>query len=456
MRRILPYFLLFSSLVACVQSQATSPGKLDVSGAWLLREQISDEVQVRRMNLQVGRFSNRITGQVGASKIEGSISDSGITLKTLTSSGKVLATYTGEAVSGALKGNGDWGTMKMQWSARRPAARPEGSSRTHTFSPTEFQRTFSYAIPPVLRIFPGDTVQTKSIDAAGTDENSMHRSFGGDPLTGPFYVENALPGDTLVIKLNRIRTNRDWAWSGRLVVGNALAPDYLMNMNRVKDFNSRWKIDKTRGIVYLDTPTNPLKGFSVPLQPMLGSVGVAPAGHDVIRTVDSGAFGGNMDYNQMREGTTLYLPVFHEGALLFMGDGHAAQGDGELTGDALETSMEFEFTVDLIPEKSIEMPRLENNEFLMAVGIGGSLDQALQVATTEMARWLESDYKLNSHESAMVLGSAMKYDVADLGFDAGEHRRQSPESRTGDAETSVIGPTEETEGTLNPLSRLYV
>ena len=147
---------------------------------------------------------------------------------------------------------------------------------------------------------------------------------------------------------------------------------------------------------------------------MLGCVGVAPPGRDVIRTGDSGVFGGNMDYNQIREGTTVYLPVFHDGALLFMGDGHAAQGDGELTGDALETSMEFEFTVDLISEKSIGAPRAENAEYLMAIGIGGSLDQALQRATTEMARWLEGDYKLNSTESAMILGFAVKYDVADL------------------------------------------
>ena len=121
-----------------------------------------------------------------------------------------------------------------------------------------------------------------------------------------------------------------------------------------------------------------------------------------------------MDYNQLREGTTIYLPVFHDGALLFMGDGHAAQGDGELTGDALETSMEFEFTVDVIPGKSVGTPRAENSEYLMAIGIGGSLDQALQRATSEMARWLEGDYKLNNNESAMILGFALKYDVADL------------------------------------------
>jgi amidase len=416
MRRVL-FSLLISllwlgSLTAAALAQAAGAKGSDISGAWILIELFPDETHTHRMSLQVA--DNKITGQSGQSKIEGTIEGSVITLKWLTPDGRVDATYTGKAQDGALKGEGDWGGIKLQWSARRSVTRPESGPRTHTFTPTEFHRTFSYAIPPALRIFPGDTVKTKSVDAGGADENSVRRSMGGNPLTGPFYVEGAVPGDTLVVKLNRVRTNREWAGSGQSVVGNALAPGYLMNLRRAQNFSSRWKLDREKGVAYLEKPTDPLKGFTVPLQPMLGCVGVAPPGRDVIRTADSGVFGGNMDYNQIREGTTVYLPVFHDGALLFMGDGHAAQGDGELTGDALETSMEFEFTVDVISEKSIGTPRAENAEYLMAIGIGGSLDQALQRATTEMARWLEGDYKLNSTESAMILGFAVKYDVADL------------------------------------------
>jgi acetamidase/formamidase len=416
MRRVL-FSLLISllwlgSLTAAALAQAAVAKGADISGAWILIELFPDETHTHRMSLQVA--DNKITGQSGQSKIEGTIEGSVITLKWMTSDGRVDATYTGIQQDGALKGEGDWGGVKLQWSARRPATRPEGGPRTHTFTPTQFHRTFSYAIPPALRIFPGDTVKTKSVDAGGTDENSVRRSMGGNPLTGPFYVEGAVPGDTLVIKLNRVRTNRDWAQSGQMIMANALDPWSLMNLKRAQNFSSRWKLDSEKGVAYLEKPTDPLKGFTVPLQPMLGCVGVAPPGRDVIRTADSGVFGGNMDYNQIREGTTVYLPVFHDGALLFMGDGHAAQGDGELTGDALETSMQFEFTVDVISEKSIGTPRAENAEYLMAIGIGGSLDQALQRATTEMARWLEGDYKLNSTESAMILGFAVKYDVADL------------------------------------------
>jgi amidase len=405
--------ILFALLLTGLLSlPAFSQKSDDISGTWIFNIQSPEDTQTQRMSLQVA--DNKITGSSGNRKIEGSISDSVITLKLLAPDGRPIATGTGKLQDGILKGEGEQGGVKLQWNAHRPAVRPEGGPRTHTFTPTEFHRAFTNTIPPVLRLFPGDTVKTKSVDAGGTDENSVRRSMGGNPVTGPFFIEGALPGDTLVVKLNRVRTNRDWAGSGQSIVGNALEPGYLMNLKRAQGFNSRWKLDKEKGIAYLEQPTDPLKNLTIPLQPMLGCVGVAPPAGFVIRTWDSGVFGGNMDYNQIREGTTVFLPVFYEGALLFMGDGHAAQGDGELTGDALETSMEFEFTVDVVSGKSIGTPRAENAEYLMAIGIAGSLDQALRSATTEMTRWLESEYKLNSAEAAIVMGFAVKYDVADL------------------------------------------
>jgi acetamidase/formamidase len=147
---------------------------------------------------------------------------------------------------------------------------------------------------------------------------------------------------------------------------------------------------------------------------MLGCVAVAPPANQSFRTGWPGSFGGNMDYNGLREGVTVYLPVYQEGALLFVGDGHAAQGDGELTGDALETSMDVEFTVDLIRGMGTSGPRMESEEFLMASGIANSLQEALQQATTELARWLERDYKLSASEAAIVLGFSIKYDIAEV------------------------------------------
>ena len=121
-----------------------------------------------------------------------------------------------------------------------------------------------------------------------------------------------------------------------------------------------------------------------------------------------------MDYNGLREGTTLYLPVYQTGALLFVGDGHAAQGDGELTGDALETSMDVEFTVNLVSGQSTGGPRAENEEYIMAMGIAGSLPDALRQATTALARWLEKEYHLAPNETAIVLGTSIRYDIAEI------------------------------------------
>jgi acetamidase/formamidase len=161
-------------------------------------------------------------------------------------------------------------------------------------------------------------------------------------------------------------------------------------------------------------PTDRMKNFRVKLAPMMGCVGVAPPNNQSFRSGWLGPWGGNMDYNGLREGVTVYLPVFQEGAILFVGDGHALEGDGELTGDALETSMDVEFTVNLLRGQRTGGPRFESDEYLMASGIGGSLHDALQEATTQLARWIERDYKLTPNESALVLGTSIRYDIAEV------------------------------------------
>ena len=321
---------------------------------------------------------------------------------------------TGTVERAAMSGEFTIGNTIGRWKATRPPFRPANAPRQHAFEPTEFHRAFSGAIAPVLHVYPGDTVKTWSVDAAGVDSKGVRRSLGGNPETGPFYIEGALPGDTLVVKLTRIRLNRDTAISSGSIAPNAITPGYLQTRKRVDNYNSDWVLDRDKGIARLARPTEALKNYTVPLRPMLGCVAVAPPGKMVFSAGYPGNFGGNMDYNRIREGVTVYLPVFQLGALLFMGDGHAAQGDGELTGNALETSMDIEFTVDVIPGKSTPMPRAEDDEYLMAIGIGGSLTEAFQIATTQMARWLEDDYKLNAAEAASVLGTAIQYDIAEV------------------------------------------
>jgi acetamidase/formamidase len=252
------------------------------------------------------------------------------------------------------------------------------------------------------------------VDAGGRDSTGKRRSNGGNPETGPFYVEGAMPGDTLVIKFNRIRLNRDSAGSGDRIVDSALNTGYVRDAKFDDKFDSEWKLDRDNGFAMLAKPSEHLKNFRVKLQPMLGCVAVAPPDKQTVRSGWLGPYGGNMDYNGMREGTTLYLPVFQPGANLFVGDGHAAQGDGELTGDALETSMDVEFTVNVISGQGIGGPRAENDEYIMALGIANSLPDALRAATTSLARWLERDYKLTPNEVAIVLGSSMRYDIAEI------------------------------------------
>ena len=121
-----------------------------------------------------------------------------------------------------------------------------------------------------------------------------------------------------------------------------------------------------------------------------------------------------MDFNEIVEGATVYLPVNVPGALLYVGDGHAAQGDGKLTGNALETSMDVEFTVDVVARKSIRGPRVESATHIMAMGLDGSLDEAFRSATANMAQWLIDDYKLTPSEVAQVLGTAAEYKVSEV------------------------------------------
>jgi amidase len=359
-------------------------------------------------------IGDKLTGQSDELTIEGTVQGDTVAFAAREKDGKVFGEFKGTLLEGVLVGTAKFGDEAASWTAQRPAERPAGASKAHRFFTRTYHRQFSSGIPPVMHIFPGDSVSTSTVDAGGVDARGTRRSAGGNPLTGPFYVENAWPGDTLVVRFTRIRLNRDSAIHSEGIVGSAFDPYYFRDLKRVEGFDSNWKLDRERGVAMLKNPTEKLKNLTVPVAPMLGCVGVAPPGDQSFQSGHLGSFGGNMDYNQIREGVTLYLPVYHPGALLFVGDGHAVQGDGELTGNALETSMDVEFTVDVMQGQSLDMPRAENGEYLMALGIGGSLMEALQAATTNLAQWLERDYKLNGPEVAMVLGTSMRYDIAEI------------------------------------------
>jgi len=408
MKAMLRPALLF--VLCCV---ASSQSAVSPAGKWISNLIYFGNNDYDRLELQLN--GTKLTGKLGADSFEGTFQDGRIEGSVKTDPHDSIK------VQGELKGDRIEGTaidveekLDFKWEAYREAPRSTGPPITHSFEPTQFEHYFSDAIKPVLHINPGDTVKTWSVDAGGTDPKGVRRTSGGNPLTGPFYVEGAIPGDTLAVHLNRLRLNRDTAISSPLIVNSALNAGYVEERKKVEGYNSDWKLDREGGFASLLKPTDAMKNYKVPLAPMLGCVGVAPGGGNRFRSGYLGSFGGNMDYNQVREGATLYLPVSTLGALLFVGDGHALQGAGELTGNALETSMDIEFSVDLIVGGAPRNPRFENKEFLMASGIAGSLDEAFRQATTNLVHWLEKDYKLNAAEVSSVLGTSIVYDIAEV------------------------------------------
>ena len=283
---------------------------------------------------------------------------------------------------------------------------------THTFIPERFYNTFSGAHPPALRIKPGDRVVTKTIDAGGVDWNGKTVSPGPNPQTGPFYIEGAEPGDMLVVSFDRIEINRTTAYSGGALAPYTVDPSTLLARTERQVPRANWLLDKAKGMARLDGTD--LGGIELKLRPMLGCVGVAPARKEAIVTSSPGAFGGNMDYAGLNAGVKVMLPVNEPGALLFIGDGHALQGEGEVVGTGLETSMDVEFTVQLVKKATIAWPRLENETHLMVLGSERSLIEALQHATSEMHRWLMADYKLSERGASLLMGQALEYEVANV------------------------------------------
>ena len=294
----------------------------------------------------------------------------------------------------------------------RPA--PRRAPRTFDLEPTKFHNVYSPAIAPVLHLQPGDSVRTRTLDSRGQDRDGKPRAPRGNPLTGPFYIDGAMPGDTLVVHLEKVRTNRDSAYQSNLIASSALEAGYLRGIAGLDSGFTRWKIDTAAGTASIVDPSGKMSAYTVKLSPMLGCVGVAPPRDEVLGSGHLGAFGGNMDSPEVREGATLYFPVFQPGALLSLGDGHAQQGDGELPGQGLETSMDVQFSVDVIHGKALGQPRVENAEYVMIMGTGGTLDAAMKSATTQMSRWLADTHGLSPHDIAQFLGTAMKYEIAEV------------------------------------------
>jgi amidase len=294
--------------------------------------------------------------------------------------------------------------VSLDLAAQTPAPR--------TFVPERFYNTFSFAHPPALRIKPGERIVTKTADAAGVDWNGKQVAQGPNPQTGPFFVEGAEPGDMLVVSIEKIETNRTTGYSSSLLAPYAVDPAALIARVDREPQRANWIIDKAKGTVRLDG--NDIGGVELRLRPMLGCVGVAPARKEAVATSTPGPFGGNMDYAGTNAGVKVMLPVYEPGALLFIGDGHALQGEGEVVGTGIETSMDVEFSVQVVKKKALQWPRLENDTYVMVLGSERPLLQALQHATSEMHRWLMQDYGLSERGASTLMGQTLEYEVGNV------------------------------------------
>lgn len=371
-------------------------------------------------SLSLVRQGDRVSGVLDGDPIDGRVEGDRIRF-VATDAHRATYAFDGVVQGDAFAGEADFPDsnhpgrrIAHRFTARRLEARPPGPARTYAFEPTDYANEFSPHRKPVLTLWPGDAVRTRTVDSGGVDRDGITRALFGNPQTGPFFIATAEPGDTLAVKILRLRPNRNYADSLDAIVGRALGGAFGAAAGELGK-PVRWTLDLDRAVARPEHATGRLAGFEVRMRPMLGGLAVAPGfGSAPISTGDSGRFGGNMDFNEVVEGNTVYLPVFQPGALLYLGDAHALQGDGETTQYALETSMDVEFSVDVIKGRSIPVPRVESPSQLMVLGQGGSLDDALQQATSGLVRWLQQDYGLSLSECAQVLGSAVRYDVVTL------------------------------------------
>ena len=294
------------------------------------------------------------------------------------------------------------------------------AQRAVRYEPPENALKFVYATaPPVATLSPGDTLETRTVDAFGNairkPGDSLAQVKGDNPLTGPFAISGAEPGDTLVVKI------LDLAVGSARGVG-ALGPGFgaLNTTTYTPMLNPMlqeriWFYDidqQTNTATYhaLDSSHS----VKIPMLPFLGCIGVAPAGGEARSSTVPAEFGGNMDASEVRPGFSIYLPVNVPGALLYIGDGHAAQGDGEVAGTAIEVPMRVRLQVDLVKKKKIAWPRFENATSLFAVGAYRPLDDALRIAFTELVSWMHSDYGLSDIDAYELLSKVAKIHLTEM------------------------------------------
>jgi len=261
---------------------------------------------------------------------------------------------------------------------------------------------------PVARVASDGIVETNTLDCFGNvlqkpgDTLSMVK--GDNPLTGPFYVEGAEAGDTLAVKILDLQIDSNQGVGAFGPGFGALnATNYTAMLGpTLPEKIWYYPIDhasNTATFRALDSKFS----VSIPLHPFFGCIGVAPAGGEARSSIVPAEFGGNMDSPEASVGNTVYFPVNVPGALLYVGDGHAAMGDGEIAGTAIEVPLSARFQVSVIKGQKIGWPRFENEDAIMTVGAYRPVDDALRIAFTELVGWIHRDYGLSDMDAYELL-----------------------------------------------------
>ena len=301
-----------------------------------------------------------------------------------------------------------WCSVPMFLVSSSVALRAQDTVR---FEPTVGYRTFAVR-EPVLRIPPG-TVLVSRTNSGGyyTPEGG---AFPGE--VGPIFVEEATTKDMLKVTIRRVRPNYDYA-ATRLYTGFGSLSNESGNRVLNPPIPERryvWRLDRDRMVGTTELQGSRMAEIEVDLQPMLGRLAVAPAGDEAFSGLWPGDFGGNMDARELREGTTVYLPIYHDGAYFYFGDGHARQGNGEISGAGLETSMDVVLEIDVVKGKTIDWPRLEDEDYIMVAGSARPLMDAFRIAHVELVEWLESDWGFDRWDAYMLLGQLAESTIANV------------------------------------------
>lgn len=284
----------------------------------------------------------------------------------------------------------------------------------HIFTPTQYHNVIG-TLPSALTVTSGDTITTETIDANGWDKHGAKLTSGPNPMNGPIAVSGAEPGDSLRVDILAMQPIRATGWTRAALAENVVDPDFVTSLPP-RD-RATWAIDANAGTATLLDPP-PGFALTLPLAPMIGCLGVAPAMGQAISTATSGEYGGNMDYRRLGPDCTIWFPVSTASALFFLGDAHALQGDGEIVGTGIETCYQITFRLTVekraITWPPITWPRGQTERDIFTLGNARPLDQALQHATTEMVRWLAQDYGLSTLAAGHLMGQAVRYDIGNV------------------------------------------